>query len=61
MKRLHKSAHDRMISGVLGGIAEYFNYDSTMVRLIYVVLSFTLIGSPVLLYILMALIIPDSE
>lgn len=59
MKRLRKSKNNRMISGVLGGIGEYFEIDPTMVRLLYVLLTFGLIGSPIIIYILMALIIPE--
>lgn len=48
-----------MISGVIGGIAEYFGIDSTLLRLIYVVVLFVGIGSPVLLYIILAILIPE--
>ena len=39
-KKLYKSATDKKIAGVCGGIAEYFNIDSTLVRLIAVLLIF---------------------
>ncbi len=38
-KRLHRSASDAKVAGVCGGIAEYFEVDSTAVRLLWVVLS----------------------
>ena len=38
-KRLHRSASDAKVGGVCGGIAEYFEVDSTAVRLLWVVLS----------------------
>ena len=38
MKRLYRSTSDRMLSGVLGGLAEYFNIDATIIRLAFVVL-----------------------
>jgi len=57
-KKLYKSAVDKKIAGVCGGIAEYFNVDSTLIRLAWVV--FCLGGSGVLAYILAALIIPDQ-
>lgn len=60
MKKLRKS-NDKIIFGVLGGIAEYFDMDPTVVRLIYVALSVTLIGSPILAYLLMALVMPESK
>ena len=58
MKKLTKSNTDIVLAGVLGGIAEYFELDPTLVRVGYVILSFVAIGSPVLLYILLAIIIP---
>ena len=56
MKKLTKSATDRQVSGVLGGIAEYFGIDSTIVRVIFLIAVFAGVGSPVLLYILMAIL-----
>ena len=38
-KKLYKSKIDRKIFGVCGGIAEYFRVDSTIIRLIFVVLA----------------------
>lgn len=58
-KKLYKSRKDRKIAGVCGGIAEYFNIDSVLVRLLLV--AFTLLGgSGILAYIIAALIIPES-
>lgn len=58
-KKLMKSATDKKLGGVCGGIAQYFDIDSTIVRLIWVV--FTLMGGAGLLaYIVAALIIPEA-
>ncbi|GCF93429.1 PspC family transcriptional regulator [Enterococcus florum] len=59
-KRLTKSRSNVVLTGTLAGIAEYFGIDPTIVRVIYVFLSFGLLGSPVLLYILMALLMPSG-
>ena len=59
MKRLYRSEKNRMIAGVCGGIAEYFNIDPTLVRLGFVALSF-MFGGGVLVYILAAIIIPKE-
>ena len=40
MKKLTKSATDRQVSGVLGGIAEYFGIDSTIIRIIFIIFVF---------------------
>ncbi|PTQ85011.1 phage shock protein C (PspC) family protein [Trichococcus patagoniensis] len=59
MKKLTKSATDRQVSGVLGGISEYFGIDSTIVRVVFLISVFAGVGSPVLLYILMAVLMPE--
>ena len=57
-KKLYKSSTDKKLAGVCGGIAEYFNIDSTLVRLGWVVFSL-LDGSGLLAYIIAAIIMPD--
>jgi len=57
--RLKKSKTDRMIAGVCGGIAEYLGWDPTIVRIIFVISTFLGYGSPVLLYFILALVMPD--
>lgn len=59
MKKLYKSKYDRKIFGVCGGIAEYLNVDSTIVRLIAAVLVLCM-GVSVMVYILAALIMSDE-
>ena len=58
-KKLHKSATERKICGVCGGIAEYFNLDPTVVRLLWVVVS-CIGGSGLLAYIIAAVIMPEE-
>lgn len=58
-KRLYKSRRDVMICGVCGGIAEYFDIDPTIVRLIAVVLIFGW-GSGLLAYLVGVIIIPKN-
>lgn len=58
-KRLYKS-RNRMVAGVLGGIAEYFGIDPTLVRLGFVFLTVFTAGFPgVVAYLVAALIIPS--
>lgn len=57
-KKLYKSSTDKKLAGVCGGIAEYFDIDSTLVRLGWVLFSL-LGGSGLLAYIIAALIMPD--
>lgn len=58
-KRLYRSTKDVMLCGVCGGIAEYFDIDPTIVRLVAVVLVFGW-GSGLLAYIVGAIIIPKN-
>ena len=55
MKKLFRSSTDRKICGVCGGVAEYFDIDSTLVRLGVVLLSCLAFGTGVLAYIIAAI------
>jgi len=57
-KRLCKSSADNKIDGVCGDIAEYFNIDSTIVRLAWGVFTF-LGGAGILAYIIAMFVLPD--
>ena len=56
-KKFFKSTKDRKIAGVCGGIAEYMNVDSTIVRLICIALVFGW-GTGLIAYIVAALVMP---
>ena len=56
-KRLYKINKGKMIDGVCGGIAEYFNIDPSLVRLGWILFS-VCGGSGILAYIIAALVIP---
>ena len=56
-RKLYRSRSDRVVGGVCGGLARYFGIDSTIVRLIFVLLVFAN-GLGVLAYIIMAIIVP---
>lgn len=58
-KKLYRSKTQRMIGGVCGGIAEYFNVDPTIIRLIW---AFLIIfwGTGLLAYLIAWLIIPEE-
>ncbi len=59
-KKLYLSEEDKMISGVCGGIGEYFEIDPTLVRLFWAI--FCLMGGiGILAYIVSAYIIPKHE
>jgi phage shock protein PspC (stress-responsive transcriptional regulator) len=59
VKRLHRSESDRWLAGVCGGIAEYFNVDSTLIRVLFILFGF-LVGGGVLIYIILWIIMPEA-
>ena len=58
MKKLYRSKTDKKICGVCGGLGEYFNVDSTNIRLAAVLLIFMEVG--ILAYIIAAIVIPEE-
>ena len=62
MKRLYKSTKDKKLEGVCGGLAEYFNMDSTVVRVAFAALVlFTGLFPGGVLYIVLAVIMPKDS
>ena len=59
-KKLKRSRTDRMISGVCGGIANYLNIDSTVVRVLFALAAVLGIGAPILIYIVLIFVIPEE-
>lgn len=59
-RRLFRSRDDRMIAGVCGGIAEYFDIDPTLVRIVFVILALPGLVPAVLLYLILWAVIPPE-
>jgi phage shock protein C len=59
-KKLTRSKKERKIFGVCGGIAEYFEVDPTLMRVIWIVFC-CLGGSGIVAYLLAALIMPEEK
>jgi len=60
-KKLTRSTN-KMVAGVCAGIAEYFDLDPTLVRVVYAALSIFSAGFPgLLLYIILLIIMPQSD
>lgn len=58
-KKLTRSASDKMIAGVCGGLAKYFGIDAVLVRILFVL--FALAGGPgILLYIILWIVMPEE-
>lgn len=58
-KKLYRDTKNEMLAGVCAGIAKYFDIDPTVIRLIWVVITFAG-GSGLIAYIICALIIPEE-
>lgn len=58
-KKLYKSKKERIIFGVCGGIAEYFEIDPTIIRILFLLLAFAG-GSGPILYVILAIIMPEE-
>ena len=57
-RNLYRSRNQRMVAGVCGGLAEYFNVDATMIRVLFLVLT-VVGGSGLVIYLVMWIIVPD--
>ena len=58
-RKLYRSRSNRKVAGVCGGLAEYFNLDATLIRILFVVLA-VLGGSGLVLYLAMWIIVPKE-
>lgn len=60
-KRLFRNEHDKVLAGVSSGIAEYMEVDVTIIRLLFVLSTIFLVGTGVLVYIVMWIIVPVNN
>jgi phage shock protein C len=60
VRKLYRSQTQRMIAGVCGGLAEYFNLDATLMRVLFLLLA-VFGGSGIVIYIVMWIIVPDAS
>jgi phage shock protein C len=58
-KKLYRSTTDKMLGGVAGGLAEYFDIDSTLVRVLFIVVVF-LGGGGIIAYIILWIVVPQK-
>ena len=60
-RRLMRSQTEKKIFGVCGGVGVYVGLDPTVIRLIFVVATFATGGAAILVYLLMALLVPKES
>lgn len=61
IRRLRRSRFERKLFGVCGGLAEYFNIDPTIVRLLFVVSALASFGLTAALYVVLAIVVPGES
>jgi phage shock protein C len=59
-RKLYRSRTQRMVAGVCGGLAEYFNVDTTVIRVLFLVLTL-FGGSGLVVYVVMWILVPDAS
>ena len=60
--QLVRSREDRMIAGVCGGLARWLGWDSTAVRILYVLISIFSVAFPgIIVYVILALVMPLED
>jgi len=59
-KKLYRSKNNRVIFGICGGLGEYFEIDPLVFRILFILLTFTG-GSGIIIYLILAIIIPSSN
>lgn len=58
-RKLYRSRDQKIFAGVCGGVAEYFNTDVTVIRLIWAALALYSLGGALVIYIIAAIIVPQ--
>jgi phage shock protein C len=58
--RLYRSTDDRMLAGVAGGLADYWDADPSLIRVLWVILAFATGGIALVVYIVMAIVVPEE-
>ena len=58
-RKLYRSRNNRQLAGVCGGLAEYFNIDATLIRVLFV--AFAVLGGPGLVaYLVLWIVVPEQ-
>jgi phage shock protein PspC (stress-responsive transcriptional regulator) len=61
-KKLYKSRTNKILAGVCGGLGEYFNIDPTLIRLLWIMITFfTMLWLGIIAYIIAMIIIPEKR
>lgn len=61
MRKLYRSTTDKMFTGLCGGLARYFNLDTTLVRLLVAAAAFFSFGTVLFIYIIASILVPKES
>lgn len=61
LNKIYRSKDNRILSGVCGGIGEYFNIDPVIVRLLWILATFASVGLGILVYVILIFVFPESD
>ncbi|MBN1160076.1 MAG: PspC domain-containing protein [Candidatus Diapherotrites archaeon] len=59
-KRLYRNQNDTILGGVASGMAEYFDTDPTLIRILWVIFGLVSLGTAIILYLAMWIIVPEK-
>lgn len=60
LKKLYRSSRDKKLFGLCGGLAEMFNVDATLLRILLIVVTIFTSGAVILIYIIAGLVVPKE-
>lgn len=61
LAKLHRSKNHRILAGVMGGIAEYFGWSPTVLRILFVIISTISVAVPgILIYLILWVVMPNA-
>ena len=60
-KRFYRSRNDRQLAGICGGLGDYFGFDSTWIRVAWVIVTFLSAGIALLIYFVLIFVIPNED
>lgn len=60
-RRLYRSEQDRLLTGLSGGMADYFDVDPTLMRLLWVLLAIFTGGVAIIIYFVMVVVVPTGS
>ena len=61
MKQLYRSRRKKVLTGLCGGLSDYFNVDASLLRILVIIVAVCTSGAPIIVYILASIVIPKEQ